>query len=77
MYSRVYVEITDICNRNCSFCPGTKRPLRRMSVEEFETVTDKLQNITKYLYFHANNQDFSQSHKDYKYYLYRDSMYVP
>ena len=53
MYSRVYVEITDICNRNCSFCPGTKRPLRRMSVEEFETVTDKLQNITKYLYFHV------------------------
>jgi radical SAM protein with 4Fe4S-binding SPASM domain len=24
-----------------------------MSVEEFETVTDKLQNITKYLYFHV------------------------
>ena len=53
MYSRVYVEITDICNRNCSFCPGTKRPLRRMSIEEFETVTDKLQNVTKYLYFHV------------------------
>ena len=53
MYSRVYVEITDICNRNCSFCPGTKRPLRRMSIDEFETVTDKLQSITKYLYFHV------------------------
>ncbi len=53
MYSRVYVEITDICNRHCSFCPGTKRAPRRMSIEEFETVTDKLQNITKYLYFHV------------------------
>ena len=39
MYSRVYVEITNICNRNCSFCPGTLRPLRRMSLAEFDTVT--------------------------------------
>lgn len=22
MYAKVYVEITNICNRNCSFCPG-------------------------------------------------------
>ncbi len=53
MYSRVYVEITDICNRNCSFCPGTKRPLRRMSEEEFRTVAEKLRSVTKYLYFHV------------------------
>ena len=53
MYSRVYVEITNICNRNCSFCPGTKRAPRRMTLEEFETVAKKLQNITKYLYFHV------------------------
>ena len=53
MYSRVYVEITDICNRNCSFCPGTKRQPRRMSIDEFKIVAAKLQNITKYLYFHV------------------------
>lgn len=53
MYSRVYVEITDICNRNCSFCPGTKRAPRRMSIDEFRTVAEKLKNITKYLYFHV------------------------
>lgn len=53
MYSRVYVEITNICNRNCSFCPGTKRVPRRMTLEEFQTVAKKLKNITKYLYFHV------------------------
>jgi radical SAM protein with 4Fe4S-binding SPASM domain len=53
MYSRVYVEITDICNRHCSFCPGTKRAPRRMSTDEFRIVADKLKNITKYLYFHV------------------------
>ena len=52
MYSRVYVEITNICNRNCSFCPGTVRPLRRMTMEEFEVVAQKLRGVTGYLYYH-------------------------
>ena len=52
MYSRVYVEITNLCNRNCSFCPGTVRPGRQMTLEEFRTVAQKLRGITKYLYYH-------------------------
>lgn len=53
MYARVYLEITNICNRACSFCPGTARPLRRMSYEEFDTVTDRLSGVTEYLYYHV------------------------
>lgn len=53
MYSRVYVEITTICNRNCTFCPGTKRAPKRMTMEEFRLITDKLKGITKYLYLHV------------------------
>ncbi len=53
MYSRVYVEITNICNRRCSFCPGTARPPRRMSLEEFDTVTDRLRGVTEYIYYHV------------------------
>ena len=52
MYSRVYVEITNLCNRNCSFCPGTVRPPRMMTAEEFRTVAENLQGTTKYLYYH-------------------------
>ena len=53
MYARVYLEITDICNRNCSFCPGTVRPLRRMTMEEFQIAADKIRAVTEYLYFHV------------------------
>ena len=53
MYSRVYVEITTVCNRNCTFCPGTKRELKRMSMEEFACIIDKLKGVTKYLYLHV------------------------
>jgi len=53
MYSRVYVEITTICNRNCTFCPGTKREPKRLTMEEFQEITDKLKGMTKYLYLHV------------------------
>ena len=53
MYSRVYVEITTICNRNCTFCPGTKRELKRMSMEEFACIVEKLKGVTTYLYLHV------------------------
>lgn len=52
MYSRVYVEITNLCNRSCSFCPGTVRPGRQMSLQEFQTAAGKLRGLTKYLYYH-------------------------
>lgn len=53
MYSRVYVEITTICNRNCTFCPGTKRVPKRLSMEEFQAIIEKLKGVTKYLYLHV------------------------
>lgn len=52
-YSRVYVEITNICNRNCSFCPGTVRDMRRMSVGEFSYVLDRIKPLTDYVYLHV------------------------
>ena len=52
MYRRVYVEITNQCNANCSFCPGTVRPPRRMSIDEFKLIAERLQGVTQYLYYH-------------------------
>ena len=52
-YSRVYVEITNICNKNCSFCPGTIRQPKRMTMEEFSFVAKSLVGVTDYLYFHV------------------------
>lgn len=52
MYRRVYVEITNICNMNCSFCHGTKREPRRMSLEEFRVILGKLKPHTEYVYYH-------------------------
>jgi len=52
VYSRVYVEITNICNMHCSFCHGHSRTLRRMTEGDFSTVLEKLKGQTEYIYYH-------------------------
>ena len=52
MYNKVYVEITNICNMNCSFCHGHHRAPRQMSTEEFAYILSKLTEQTKYIYYH-------------------------
>ncbi len=52
MLKRVYLEITDVCNLHCAFCPGTRRAPRFLPQEDFETLTDRLRGKTEYLYFH-------------------------
>lgn len=51
-YSRVYVEITNLCNRSCSFCPGTVREPKMMTSDEFRVIAEKLAGVTGYLYYH-------------------------
>ena len=49
---KVYFEITNVCNLNCSFCPGTKRQKSFVSLEDFERTTDKIKGRVTYLYLH-------------------------
>ena len=51
-FNKVYLEISNLCNLSCAFCPGTKRPKRAMTVEEFSSLLPKLRPYSDYLYFH-------------------------
>lgn len=51
-YNKVYIEITNICNMNCSFCHGHKRPPKQMSLAEFNHILNNLNGITSYVYYH-------------------------
>ena len=52
MPNKVFLEITNVCNLSCSFCHGTKRAGRFMSVEEFRHAAGEARAFGEYLYFH-------------------------
>lgn len=51
-FQKIYLEISNICNLSCSFCPGTKRRKQRLEEPEFRKILNKLRPWTDYLYFH-------------------------
>lgn len=53
MLKRAYVEITNVCNLRCAFCPGTRREARFMRPEEFRTAAERLRGHVQYLYLHV------------------------
>ena len=51
-FRKIYLEISNICNLHCAFCPGTRRKKQAMTEAEFTTLLPKLRPWTDYLYFH-------------------------
>ena len=51
-FRKVYLEISNMCNLHCRFCPGTRRAPRRLNEEEFRRILTKLRPYTNFLYFH-------------------------
>ena len=53
MFNRAYIEITNLCNFHCDFCPGTTRPPMAMRLSDFRTAAEELRPLTDYLYLHV------------------------
>ena len=62
MITRCYLEITNVCNLDCLFCPKTTRSRRTLSPTEFDTLTDRLRGRVKFLYFHLMGEPLLHAH---------------
>ncbi|MBR4968440.1 MAG: SPASM domain-containing protein [Bacteroidaceae bacterium] len=62
MITRCYLEITNICNLDCLFCPKTTREKRAQTLAEFDLLTDKLRGKVKFLYFHLMGEPLLHRH---------------
>lgn len=61
-YKKAYLEITNICNKNCSFCHGTKRKKEYMTRERIFEVLEKIEGHAEYLYFHLLGEPLCHPH---------------
>lgn len=55
-YKKVYIEITNVCNLNCDFCPKTKRKAEFMSEATFEQIQDQIKPFTEYINVHVKGE---------------------
>lgn len=51
-FRKIYLEISNLCNLRCAFCPGTRRPGHIMTEAEFSFLLPKLRPYSDFLYFH-------------------------
>lgn len=55
-FKKFYIEITNVCNLSCNFCPQTCRPPKFMEIETFSKILDQIKPHTEYIYFHVKGE---------------------
>lgn len=55
-FSKIYVEITNVCNLKCSFCSETKRENKFMNIVEFENICKKINQYTNLIALHVKGE---------------------
>lgn len=51
-YKKIYIEITNVCNLSCRFCPKTKRKSDFLDVDRFKHILKEIKPFGEYIYFH-------------------------
>ena len=56
MFKKIYIEITNVCNLKCKFCPETSRKKEFMSFEDFEEIIKKVYKYTNLVCLHVKGE---------------------
>lgn len=63
-FKKIYIEITNICNLNCSFCSKDYRTKRNLLSDEFATIIKKIDKYTDYIYLHVKGEPLTHPELD-------------
>lgn len=55
-FKKFYIEITNVCNLSCTFCPKTNRTSQFMTIETFSNILEQIKPYTEYIYFHIKGE---------------------
>ncbi len=55
-FKKIYIEITNVCNLACDFCPETKRSPKFMDTNDFIHILEKVKPYGKYIYLHVKGE---------------------
>ena len=60
--NKAYLEITNVCNLTCPFCPGTRREKGFLSPVDFRLLAGRIRPHTRYLYLHLMGEPLLHPH---------------
>jgi len=60
-FKKIYIEITNKCNKTCSFCSKSSRKKEEMSPTNFETIIKQVKGFTNYIYLHVKGEPLLHS----------------
>ena len=63
-FKRIYIEITNICNLNCSFCSTSNKKKKEITLEEFKIILSKIDKYTDYIYLHVKGEPLTHHYLD-------------
>ena len=63
-FKKIYIEITNVCNLNCSFCIKDNRIKKNMSIDEFENILRQIDKYTDYIYLHVKGEPLIHNNLD-------------
>lgn len=63
-FKKIYIEITNKCNLNCSFCSNDTRELQSISVKDFEKIINKIDNYTDFICLHVKGEPLLHNNLD-------------
>lgn len=60
-FKKIYIEITNICNKKCDFCSVDKKIKKEMTTLEFEKILKQVKEYTNYIYLHVKGEPLMHS----------------
>lgn len=63
-FNKIYIEITNYCNLNCSFCSRDNRIKHEMTIDEFRHIVNEIKNYTDSVYLHVKGEPLLHSKLD-------------
>ncbi|MGL4773079.1 MAG: radical SAM protein, partial [Clostridium sp.] len=70
-YKKIYIEITNVCNLSCRFCPLTTRKKEFLNKEKFDYILNEIKPFGEYIYFHLMGEPLLN--KDLEYFLHKSN----
>lgn len=52
-FKKIYIEITNRCNLKCDFCILNERKIKDITILEYKTILDKINDYTNEIYLHV------------------------